>query len=228
MKTVAKNKQNSKKGPITDPKDWARVDELIRNGHFIPAIKLYREITGEGLAESRRAVEARGEYFFGEPQSEARPERTDAELRTELAALQQENAALRAATNDATPPPKPQGRWRGRDVLFVGHEHLASSRALLTTLVSGAIDQEPVQVAYNLLRAIHADLEILGAFLAIEDNDLNPAFAAEHVVNLAERVRASAEVIYRLNATGSIEPDPDYADQDENREENTEPAEAKP
>lgn len=50
-------------GPNDDPALDPRVQDALRRGNKIEAIKIYRELTGVGLAEAKEAVE-RGEQFF--------------------------------------------------------------------------------------------------------------------------------------------------------------------
>jgi len=44
--------------PNSDPALSPQVQEALRSGNKIEAIKLYRELTGVGLAEAKQAVEA--------------------------------------------------------------------------------------------------------------------------------------------------------------------------
>jgi hypothetical protein len=44
--------------PNTDPIGSPQIQEALRRGNKIEAIKIYRELTGVGLAEAKQAVEA--------------------------------------------------------------------------------------------------------------------------------------------------------------------------
>ncbi|HLO14010.1 MAG TPA: ribosomal protein L7/L12 [Anaerolineales bacterium] len=43
--------------PASDPALDPRVEEALRRGNKIEAIKIYRELTGVGLAEAKKAIE---------------------------------------------------------------------------------------------------------------------------------------------------------------------------
>ncbi|WP_433624237.1 ribosomal protein L7/L12 [Nocardia sp. CA-120079] len=50
--------------PSQDPATpYDEIDELIRQGRKIHAIKLYRDLTGSGLREAKDAVEARERHL---------------------------------------------------------------------------------------------------------------------------------------------------------------------
>jgi hypothetical protein len=47
--------------PEPSDEQWKAIDADLSSGHKIRAIKLYRQITGEGLAEAKDLLEARQE-----------------------------------------------------------------------------------------------------------------------------------------------------------------------
>ena len=49
--------------PNADPAFTPEIQEALRHGNKIEAIKLYRELTGEGLAEAKQAID-RAERFI--------------------------------------------------------------------------------------------------------------------------------------------------------------------
>jgi ribosomal protein L7/L12 len=49
--------------PALDPAMSSQIQEALRNGNKIEAIKLYREMTGVGLAEAKQAID-RAEQFI--------------------------------------------------------------------------------------------------------------------------------------------------------------------
>jgi ribosomal protein L7/L12 len=49
--------------PMTDPGLAPQIQEALRRGNKIEAIKIYRELTGVGLAEAKQAIE-RAEPFI--------------------------------------------------------------------------------------------------------------------------------------------------------------------
>ena len=53
--------------PEPSEEQWKAIDPHLLSGHKIQAIKVYREITGVGLAEAKQAVEQRHRQL--EPES---------------------------------------------------------------------------------------------------------------------------------------------------------------
>ena len=43
--------------PVTDPIRSPQIQEALRRGNKIEAIKIYRELTGVGLAEAKQAID---------------------------------------------------------------------------------------------------------------------------------------------------------------------------
>lgn len=122
----------------------------------------------------------------------------------------------------AVPAP---GRWRGNDTFARDREHIASAISLIASLAGGeAGEANPTGVAVGALRALDHDLMILSDFVMYDGGKggpLNAEIVAQHVRNIAERARATAEVVERLSMRDTIEPDPAYADQDPDRQRNT-------
>lgn len=50
-------------GPNDDPALDPRVQDALRRGNKIEAIKIYRELTGVGLAEAKEAVERQEQFI---------------------------------------------------------------------------------------------------------------------------------------------------------------------
>jgi len=49
--------------PNSDPGVAPQIKEALRRGNKIEAIKIYRELTGVGLAEAKQAIDRAEQYF---------------------------------------------------------------------------------------------------------------------------------------------------------------------
>ena len=49
--------------PNSDPIFASQVQDALRRGNKIEAIKIYRELTGTGLAEAKSAIDRAGKFF---------------------------------------------------------------------------------------------------------------------------------------------------------------------
>jgi len=49
--------------PTADPALAPEIQDALRRGNKIEAIKIYRELTGVGLAEAKRAIEQAGRFI---------------------------------------------------------------------------------------------------------------------------------------------------------------------